>query len=77
MDLKEYLFYEKNKNKEFSHKFFAKKLGLSHTYLSNIITGKYPPSAHVLYLIDKHTGGKVDVLQMLRKAYEVKDRGCA
>ncbi len=75
MDLKEFLFYEKNKNKEFSHKFFAKKIGISHTYLSNIIVGKLPPSARVLYLIDKYTEGKVDIIKMLRDAYDGKDKG--
>lgn len=69
MDLDEFLFYEKKKNKEFSNKVFAKKIGFSHTYLSNVMSGKYLPSAHILYEIDKYSNGQVDILKILREAY--------
>lgn len=75
MDLDEYLFYEKKKNKEFSDMKFAETLGFTKGYFSRVQSGVQLPSAHFLYLIDKHSEGKVDVLKMLKEAYSKKDKG--
>jgi len=74
LDLDEYLFYEKKKNKDFSDTKFAQQLGYSKSYFSRILTKKIAPGAHFLYALDKHTEGKVDVVKMLREAYS-KDKG--
>ena len=75
MDLDEYLFYEKKKNKEFSETSFAKKLGFTPGYFSRILNKQQLPSAHFLYQLDKLTEGKVDVLKMLKDSYNQKDKG--
>jgi len=75
LDLDEYLFYEKKKNKEFSDTKFAKKLGFSTGYFSRVLKKKQLPSAHFLYELDKHSEGKIDIVKMLKEAYEQKEKG--
>jgi len=73
MDLDEFLFYEKKKNKDFLDFEFAEKLGITRHHLSNLRHGKFVPSARLAYKIYIATDKKVDVWKMIIKYYEKKD----
>jgi transcriptional regulator with XRE-family HTH domain len=70
MDLDEYLFYEKKKNKKYSDRTFAKKVGVSHTHLSSLMKGRVAPSSKTAYNIFKISEGKVDVWKIIQNYYE-------
>lgn len=72
MDLEEYLFYRKRKDSSFQEQHFAKQLGITQHQLWKIKTGKIPPSSKMILLIQKHTNGEVDVMEMIRAFYKDK-----
>lgn len=72
MDLEEYLFYRKKKDPSFQEKEFAKLLGISRKKLWEIKSGRDAPSSKMILLIDKHTNGEVDVMEMIRAFYKDK-----
>jgi len=45
--------------------FFAKEIGISRVYMSNIITGAYIPSRAIAIKIDKYTKGEVTKEEIL------------
>lgn len=74
MDLDEYLFYAKKKDKKFSEKAFAKEIGITHTHLINIIKGRVPPSGKTAYAIYRCCDKEVDVWQLIFKYYSTLDQ---
>jgi transcriptional regulator with XRE-family HTH domain len=56
MKLKQYL-----KDNGLHGNAFAKRVGISASYLSQVINGKLPPSMTLKILIAKETNGAVDV----------------
>lgn len=74
MDLDEYLFYEKKKNKNFTTRQFAQALGLNTNYLHKIVSGFLTPSAQLAYQIEKLTEGKVSGWQLIKRALEMKEQ---
>lgn len=70
LDLAEYLFYEKRKNKDFSYEVFANKLAITRYQLSKILSGKSLPSPRVAQAICKHTDYQVDGWKILKDYYE-------
>ncbi len=69
MDLDEYLFFEKRKDPTFTHKKFAKKLGISASHLSSILNKRFSP-AGLTYKIWEITEGKVDIGKLLIDYFE-------
>ncbi len=69
MDLEEYLFYKKKNDSKFTEKEFANRIGVSPHQLWNLKKGKSTPSAKVAYLLDFHTEGQVDIMEMIRNFY--------
>lgn len=63
MNLREYLFFEK-----LSVTNFAKKIGISRTHLTAVISKKTRPSLHLSKLIEIETKGKV-TLDELREGF--------
>jgi transcriptional regulator with XRE-family HTH domain len=69
MKLKDFVdFVKRNSNLDESE--IADRLGLSRVNFSNMKNGKWLPSARVLYLIDRHTLGMVDIREMIREYFE-------
>jgi transcriptional regulator with XRE-family HTH domain len=69
MKLKDFVdFVKKNSNLDEGE--IADRLGLSRINFSYMKNGKWLPSARVLYLIDKHTLGMVDIREMIREYFE-------
>ena len=59
MDLDEYLFFEYKKDKSFTKKKFAEKLGITHTHFSKILTGTVSITSEIAYKIEQLTNGEV------------------
>ncbi len=70
MDLDEYFFYEKKKNKRFSATDFAKKVGVTKFWLNNVAKRRTVPGPKLAYLIHKESNGMVDVWQMIVDYYD-------
>jgi len=69
MKLKDFIdFVKKNSNLDEGE--IADRLGLSRVNFSYMKNGKWLPSARVLYLIDKHTLGMVDIREMIREYFD-------
>lgn len=62
MDIKNYLFEE-----NISQSSFAKRLGITKSYLSRIITGKQEPGRFLIEKIEFITRGKVKIKKSLKK----------
>lgn len=69
MKLKEFVDFVK-KNSKLDDSEIADRLGLSRVNFSNMKHGKWLPSARVLYLIDRHTLGMVDIREMIREYFD-------
>lgn len=70
MDLDEYFFYEKRKNQSFRRTEFAKKIGITDSTLSLLVTGKKCPTSKVAYLIEKHTNHVVSGWGLIKTFYD-------
>lgn len=74
MDLVEWMFFEKSKDKKFDRKAMAKRFGISLSYLNNIILMYKPPKAEMAYHIEKITNGKVSGWDLIKKCMEHKEK---
>jgi transcriptional regulator with XRE-family HTH domain len=66
MDLDEYIFYENRKDKRFSKKAFAEKLGIDPKYFLRVASGKMRPSSELAYKIEQLTEGKVSGWELIK-----------
>ena len=73
MDLDEYIFYEKKKDKNFSRQAFADKLGISLNLLCRLMILSSPPTSRMAYKIEKITEGKVSGWHLITKYMEKKE----
>lgn len=71
MDLDEYLFYQQRKNPHFTHRQFAKMLGIDHTTFSRILKGQ-PMSLKLAYKIEIATEGKISAWELLKKSHKLE-----
>ncbi len=65
MDLREYFF-----RKEISATDFAKEIGFTRSYISNIANKKIKPGRKLALVIEKATNGNVTVKELLSGKYE-------
>lgn len=70
MDLKEYFFFEKRKDKNFSVKKFAEMLGIAPNTLYKISNGRHRPGFKTALKIEELTGRKVSGLEVMTYAME-------
>lgn len=70
MDLEEFLFYEKQKDRSFTVTKFAEKLGITKSYLNRIRKGMHPPATRLAYQIYKESKGQIDVWKLIKNYYE-------
>lgn len=73
MDLDEYIFYEKKKDKNFTIKSFAEQLGISVNLLSRLIHYENIATARVAYKIEKTTQGKVSGWGLIKNYMEKQE----
>lgn len=73
MDLQDYIYQKKKKDKSFTDKKFAEMLGITTAYLSRIKCYRSMPSVELADKIEKITGGQVSGWEML-KEYDKRKR---
>jgi DNA-binding transcriptional regulator YdaS (Cro superfamily) len=73
MDIREYIFYEKVKDKTFSRKKFAQQIGISKGYLDKIMSKKTCIRAWIAYRIEQVTEGKISGWQLIKDYMENKN----
>lgn len=66
MTLHEYLCIRRSKDKDFREAHFANDLGIHHTHLARIKTGKHRPGVDLAMKIEAATGGEVKAWQLLQ-----------
>ena len=67
MYLEDWVLYEKIKNKKFMIQDFAKKVGITPPYLSQVINWKCRPKYEILLEIEKVTEGAVGAVETLNQ----------
>ena len=65
MDLYEWMYLEKAKNRNFSQKKFAEKVGVHRNYLCSIAAWRFRPKFEVMLKIEELTGGIIKARDML------------
>jgi transcriptional regulator with XRE-family HTH domain len=70
MDLDEYVFYEKKKDKNFTLKTLAAQLEISENTLSKLIHLQNIPTTRIAYKIETFTEGKVSGWGLIKKYME-------
>ncbi len=74
MYLEDWFLHERIKNKKFSAKDFAEKLGVSQSYLSTISNWINRPKYEILLQIEKLTDGAVGAVETL-DMFVIKQKG--
>jgi plasmid maintenance system antidote protein VapI len=69
MDLEEYFFYEKRKDRSLTKKTLAKRLGISVPTFDNMITFSQPITIKMALQIEESTDGVVTAMELLKISY--------
>lgn len=75
MDLSDWVYFEKKKDRSYSREKFAKQIGISKPYLDRIMNLDRPATSRVAYMIEKVTDGKVSGWELIKKYMEKKENG--